>query len=43
MTRQASHGAFPEINHDEMARQDFTLRLREYVAGDIVGGNDKVY
>lgn len=43
MTRQASHGAFPEISHDEMARQDFTLRLREYVAGDIVGGNDMVY
>ncbi|MEQ8247738.1 MAG: class I SAM-dependent methyltransferase [Alphaproteobacteria bacterium] len=43
MTRQASHGAFPEINHDEMARQDFALRLREYVAGDIVGGNDAVY
>ncbi len=43
MTRQAPHGAFPEINHDEMARQDFVLRLREYVAGDIVGGNDTVY
>ena len=37
MTRQAPHGAFPEISHDEMARQDFTLRLREYVAGDIAG------
>lgn len=43
MTRQAPHGAFPEISHDEMARQDFVLRLREYVAGDIVGGNDTVY
>jgi ubiquinone/menaquinone biosynthesis C-methylase UbiE len=43
MTRQAPHGAFPHISHDEMARQDFAQRLREYVAGDIVGGNDDVY
>lgn len=43
MTRQAPHGAFPDISHDEMARQDFVLRLREYVAGDIVGGNNEVY
>jgi ubiquinone/menaquinone biosynthesis C-methylase UbiE len=43
MTRQARHGASPEISHDELARQDFTLRLREYVAADIAGGNDDVY
>lgn len=43
MVRQATHGAFPEINHDELARQDFALRLREFVAGDIVAGNEAIY
>ena len=43
MPQQAIHDAMPHISHDEMARQNFALRIREYVAGDIVNGNSDIY
>ncbi len=43
MPMQYRHEMFPDFSHDETARQEFVLRLREYVAGDIAGGNATVW
>ncbi|MSO65569.1 MAG: class I SAM-dependent methyltransferase [Alphaproteobacteria bacterium] len=40
---QYPHPMLPHANHDELSRQLFIQRLREYVAGDLQPGNKAVY
>lgn len=41
--RQTVHAALPTANHDESARQDFVVSLRQHLAREVVPGNQKVF
>ncbi|MBM3503435.1 MAG: class I SAM-dependent methyltransferase [Alphaproteobacteria bacterium] len=43
LNHQHFHPMMPSANHDELARQLFVLRLREYVAGDLQPANKMVF
>ena len=43
MDRQYRHSMLVETTHDELARQRFVLRLRQYVAADMMPGLNDVY